>query len=70
MLPAIKAVSGADVRRIVCGGCLDFKIVTTLSAEKFAMWEETGFTPEAEFLDKLKQIDGLSLIETQTYTVR
>lgn len=31
-LPQIKAVSGgATVNRLICGGCLDFKLMTTVS---------------------------------------
>jgi hypothetical protein len=69
-LPTVKAVDGvAGVQRVVCGGCMDFKVVTTLPADKFGAWEEAGFAPEGEFIDKLKSIDGLSIVETQTYTV-
>jgi hypothetical protein len=28
----------------------------------------SGFAPEKEFLDKIKAIDGVSLVETQTIT--
>jgi len=55
--------------RVVCGGCMDFKVITSLPAEKFGAWEEAGFAPEATFLAKLKAIDGISQIETQTYTL-
>ena len=34
----------------------------------FGPWEEKGFAPEAEFLEKLKAIDGVSQVETQTIT--
>jgi hypothetical protein len=71
MLPTIKSVDGVQgVQRVVCGGCLDFKVVTTLPAEKFGAWEETGFDPEAKFLEALGKVEGLTMIETQTYTVR
>jgi hypothetical protein len=70
ILAEVKKVDGlVGVERIVCGGCLDFKVVTTLQGDKFGDWEEKGFAPEAEFLKKLEGIDGVSLIETQTYTV-
>jgi hypothetical protein len=70
VLPAVKGVDGVEgVQRVVCGGCLDFKVVTTLPAAKFGEWEEKGFQPESEFIEKLKSIDGLSAVETQTYTV-
>ena len=47
----------------------NLQVVTSLSAEDFGKWEATNFEPEAEFLDMLKAIDGVSVIETQTYTV-
>ena len=70
VLDDVKAVDGVEgVQRVVCGGCLDFKVVTTLPADKFGAWEEKGFEPESKFIDKLKSIDGLNAVETQTYTV-
>mmetsp|Transcript_16839 Transcript_16839/g.64121 ORF Transcript_16839/g.64121 Transcript_16839/m.64121 type:complete len:94 (-) Transcript_16839:280-561(-) len=48
-LAAIKE-SGATVQRVVCGSCMDFKVIMTLPAESFGAWEEAGFAPEAEFL--------------------
>ena len=37
-----KQISGIDgvksVQRIVCGGCLDYKVVIALSADKYAAW--------------------------------
>jgi hypothetical protein len=69
VLPAVKQVDGlVEVERVVCGGCLDFKVITTLSADKFGGWEEKAFAPEAEFIQKLEGIDGISVVETQTYT--
>ena len=66
----VKAVKGVkSVQRVVCGGCLDFKVVTALDAESFGAWEESKFAPEEKFLEKLKAIDGVSQIETQTYTL-
>jgi len=55
--------------RVVCGGCMDFKVVTSLPAEKFGAWEAAKFAPEESFLAKLKAIDGISQVETQTYTL-
>jgi hypothetical protein len=34
----------------------------------FAVVVYSGFAPEKEFLDKIKAIDGVSLVETQTIT--
>jgi hypothetical protein len=68
-LPQIKAVSkDATVNRLVCGACLDFKLMTTVPLDDFGPWEEREFAPEAEFLEKIKAIDGVSLVETQTIT--
>lgn len=69
-LDTIKAIDGVkEVQRIVCGGCLDFKVITSLSVETFAAWQEADFAPEKEFLAKLESIDGITLVETQTFTL-
>mmetsp|Transcript_58149 Transcript_58149/g.173534 ORF Transcript_58149/g.173534 Transcript_58149/m.173534 type:complete len:155 (-) Transcript_58149:99-563(-) len=70
VLPELNELDGIkSVERIVCGGCLDLKVVTSLPAgEKFVAWEKAGFPPEEDFLDMLRSIDGISQIETQTYT--
>lgn len=37
--PTIKGVDGVkSVQRVVCGGCLDFKVVVALPADKFGAW--------------------------------
>lgn len=70
VLTTVKAVDGVKgVQRVVCGGCLDFKVITSLPADKFGEWEKSGFSPEADFLDKLKAIDGVNTVETQTFTL-
>merc|ERR1712087_358589 len=67
--PRVGALAGVkDMKRIVCGGCLDFKIIIAMDAEAFGAWEKEGFAPEADFLAKLAEIPGISNIETQTYT--
>mmetsp|Transcript_29486 Transcript_29486/g.43548 ORF Transcript_29486/g.43548 Transcript_29486/m.43548 type:complete len:146 (+) Transcript_29486:96-533(+) len=69
LLPEIKKASkDATVNRLVCGGCLDFKLMTTVPLEDFGPWEEAGHPPEKEFLEKIKAIPGVSLVETQTIT--
>ena len=66
----IKKVDGyKKTDRVVCGGCLDFKVITSLPADKFGAWEEAKFAPEEAFLAKLKAIDGITQVETQTYTL-
>ncbi|EED96420.1 predicted protein [Thalassiosira pseudonana CCMP1335] len=68
-LPEVKKASkDVKVNRLVCGGCLDFKLMTTVPLDDFGPWEASGFAPEAEFLEKLKAIDGVSQVETQTIT--
>ena len=70
VLAEVKAVKGVlKVDRVVCGGCLDFKIITSLPADDFGDWEGKKFAPEETFLKKLESIDGISAIETQTYTI-
>jgi hypothetical protein len=70
VLGELSSVEGvSSVQRIVCGGCLDFNIVTQLSAAAFGEWEKMGFAPEAAFLDAIKTIAGVSSVETQTYTI-
>ena len=71
-LGQLKSLSGfVSVQRVVCGGCFDFKIITQLEAgdDKWAAWEKAEFTIEKEFLEKVKAIEGVSAVETQTYTL-
>ena len=68
-LPQIKAVSkDVTVNRLICGACLDFKLMTTVPLNDFGPWSESEFAPEKEFLEKLKAIEGVSMVETQTIT--
>ena len=53
---------------MICGGCLDFKLQMTVGLDAFGPWDGEGFTPEAEIIDKLKEIEGVSQVETQTLT--
>ena len=66
-LPQMKA--RGSVQRTVCGGCLDFKVNTSMGAEDFGKWEADGFAPESEFLAELGAIDGITSVETQTFTL-
>ena len=66
----IKAIPGVkSVQRVVCGGCMDFKIITALDAESFGSWEQRQFAPEEQFLAAVKAIPGVSQVETQTFTL-
>ena len=71
-IPKLKALNGfVSLQRVVCGGCFDFKVITTLKAgdENFGAWEKANFSFEKEFLASLGNIEGISVIETQTYTL-
>merc|ERR1712008_185251 len=69
ILADVSTIEGvSSVQRVVCGGCLDFKVVTKLTAAAFGEWEKAGFAPEEAFLSKLKGVAGISAVETQTYT--
>ena len=66
----LKGISGLkSVQRIVCGGCLDYKVIIALDAADFGAWEEKAFAPEENFLNAVKAISGVSVVETQTYTI-
>lgn len=67
-LPKLKELKGAVVTRAVCGGCLDFKLLTTVPLDTFGPWEEAGHPPESDFLEALKKISGVTQVETQTMT--
>eukprot|EP00553_Chaetoceros_curvisetus_P005090 CAMPEP_0204613442 /NCGR_PEP_ID=MMETSP0717-20131115/1408_1 /ASSEMBLY_ACC=CAM_ASM_000666 /TAXON_ID=230516 /ORGANISM="Chaetoceros curvisetus" /LENGTH=115 /DNA_ID=CAMNT_0051625863 /DNA_START=149 /DNA_END=497 /DNA_ORIENTATION=- len=68
-LPTIKGISSdITVNRLVCGGCLDFKLMMTVPLEDFGPWEESGYAPEADFLAAISAIEGVSQVETQTIT--
>jgi hypothetical protein len=66
----LKAVDGvANVQRVVCGGCLDYKIITSLPVASFQAWEGAKFAPEEKFLEEVKSITGVSTVETQNFTL-
>ena len=70
VLPQLKSIDGVkDVQRVVCGGCLDFKVMISLPVEKFKAWEAKEFAPEAEFLGALNEIEGITTVETQNFTL-
>ena len=61
--------SGAEVSLMVCEATWDFKITVTISTEKYEGWKEAGYIPEKVFLAGLKAIEGVHLVETQTFTL-
>mmetsp|Transcript_15370 Transcript_15370/g.21415 ORF Transcript_15370/g.21415 Transcript_15370/m.21415 type:complete len:113 (-) Transcript_15370:240-578(-) len=69
VLDSIKNIDGfKKVDRVVCGGCLDFKVIISMPVDKWEDWSEKKFAPEGEFMEKLKAIEGISNVETQNYT--
>ena len=71
VLTELKALGDglATVQRVVCGDCLDFKITTKLPVDKLGAWEEASFAPEVAVLEKMGSIDGITNVETQTFTL-
>jgi len=67
-LSKLKALPKAEVRRVVCGGCGDFKVVVTQPCAEHDAWKADSFAPEDEFMAKLKAIEGTSQHEVQEYT--
>ena len=45
------------------------QVITSVDADKFGAWKKESFDPEEFFIEMLGAIDGVSQIETQTYTV-
>jgi len=67
--PQLEALDGVQsVTRIVCGGCLDFKIIVALDHEKYGAWGDATHIPEESVLKQMESIPGVTNIETQTYT--
>lgn len=48
---------------------MDFKIITKSPASTFEEFEKGAFAGEAEIVEKLKAIEGVDTVETQTYTL-
>merc|ERR1719198_1423469 len=70
ILAEVKAVKGVkSVQRVVCGGCMDFKVIVSLDGDSFGEWEAAGFAPEADFLKEVGAIKGIQQVETQTFTL-
>ena len=55
--------------RTVCGGCLDFKVAISVEEPSFKAWADGGFAPESAFLKAVRAIPGVSVVETQTFTL-
>ena len=44
-------------------------MIVSLDAASFGVWEENKFAPEEKFLAALGAIEGISNVETQTFTL-
>ena len=44
------------------------QLMVTVPLDDYGPWEGDGHPPEADFIAKLKEIDGVSQVETQTIT--
>mmetsp|Transcript_97911 Transcript_97911/g.277513 ORF Transcript_97911/g.277513 Transcript_97911/m.277513 type:complete len:161 (+) Transcript_97911:91-573(+) len=56
-------------QRVINEEMKTLKIITKLPAGEFGEWEKKGFAPEEKFLGRLKEIEGITDVETQTYTL-
>jgi hypothetical protein len=44
----LSKISGVkSIQRVVCGGCLDYKVVVALEADKWGAWEAQQFAPSS-----------------------
>merc|ERR1719183_1445665 len=68
-LPTLQALPNAEVTRVVCGGCADFKVIVNQPKADYGAWEGKKHEPEEEFIAKLTAIPGVSSVETQTFTM-
>ena len=64
----LKALPNAEVTRVVCGGCGDFKVIINQPLPEHGAWAEAKYAPEEAFLAKLKAIPGISNVEAQEFT--
>ena len=62
--PALKAMQGVNIQRIVCGQCNDFKVILSFPADVYSKWAEDKHAPEEEFLTEMGAIPGVSNVET------
>eukprot|EP00427_Karlodinium_veneficum_P018833 CAMPEP_0169124640 /NCGR_PEP_ID=MMETSP1015-20121227/34433_1 /TAXON_ID=342587 /ORGANISM="Karlodinium micrum, Strain CCMP2283" /LENGTH=152 /DNA_ID=CAMNT_0009188071 /DNA_START=73 /DNA_END=531 /DNA_ORIENTATION=+ len=70
-VPKLKHVHGVlSVQRVVCTDCKDFKIIVKLNIETFEDWVNSGLEPENSVLNALWNIQGVSEVDAQTYTVQ
>ena len=47
---------------------LSSEVIVNQPKADYEAWEKEGHAPEAEFIEKLKAVEGVSGVETQTFT--
>jgi hypothetical protein len=68
-LHSIRSLDGLEsIHRVVCEDFHDWKLIVTLHESNFAVWECDSFTFESEILKEIEACEGVTMIETQTYT--
>ena len=69
-LPKLKALPNAEVTRVVCGQCGDFKVIVNQPCADHDAWAGAEYNPlEAEFMAALKKIEGTLRHEAQEFTM-
>mmetsp|Transcript_63940 Transcript_63940/g.187569 ORF Transcript_63940/g.187569 Transcript_63940/m.187569 type:complete len:147 (+) Transcript_63940:57-497(+) len=70
VVPAMRNYHGMlSIQRVVCGGNKDFKVIVKMGLDAFDDWASLNYQPEEDVVAALMDIDGVSKIETQTYTI-
>ena len=68
-LPKLKALPNAEVTRVVCGQCGDFKVIATSRVSTTTRAGAEANPLEAEFMAALKKIEGMLRHEYQEFTM-
>ena len=70
MATRVRAIPGVvRVQRMCCGTCMEYKIVISMRARSYPAWEARDHEPEAEFLQLIGAIDGVSAATAQLYSI-
>mmetsp|Transcript_11143 Transcript_11143/g.24586 ORF Transcript_11143/g.24586 Transcript_11143/m.24586 type:complete len:135 (+) Transcript_11143:52-456(+) len=70
IVPKLREQHGLlSVQRVVCSECKEFKVICRMGLDAFDDWATLNFAPEEEVINALVNINGVSHIEAQTYTI-
>mmetsp|Transcript_26823 Transcript_26823/g.46554 ORF Transcript_26823/g.46554 Transcript_26823/m.46554 type:complete len:164 (-) Transcript_26823:75-566(-) len=58
-----------SIQRIISNESSSFKVIVKLPAAEYTEWAKKDHAPESKFLEELRKIDGVTEVETQTYTL-